>query len=42
MTGTLKSLNEGETKRAIEAFVATATTPGDGYIELADRIAVRQ
>lgn len=40
MTGGLKSWTEGHAKSSIEAFLATASTPGDGFIELADRIAV--
>lgn len=40
MTVALKSWNEGAAKSSIEAFVATASTPGDGFIELDDRIAV--
>ncbi|MDN5765141.1 MAG: haloacid dehalogenase-like hydrolase [Humibacillus sp.] len=40
MTDTLASWNDGEARRAILSFVERATSPGDGYIETADRIAV--
>lgn len=36
----LPSWNDGERKKAIIDFVTRATTPGDGFIEPADRIAV--
>jgi phosphoglycolate phosphatase-like HAD superfamily hydrolase len=39
-TGALASWNEGEARNAILAFVEGASTPGDGYIDPADRIAV--
>jgi len=39
MTEVLASWNEGPAKRAIVDFVASATTPGAGFVEVADRIA---
>jgi hypothetical protein len=35
----LESWNEGKTRQAIVDFVAAATTPGSGFVEVADRIA---
>ncbi len=35
----LKSWNEGNVKQAIVDFVTSATTPGSGFVEVADRIA---
>ena len=40
MTDQLASWNDGEARRSIEAFVQAAVTPGDGFVEPADRIAV--
>jgi len=39
MTDLLASWNDGEARRAIEQFVETATAPGPGFIDPADRIA---
>jgi len=35
----LQSWNDGAARRAIEGFVEAATTPGDGYLEPAERVA---
>lgn len=40
MTDHLRSWNDGEARRSVEAFVRRAVEPGDGLIEPADRIAV--
>jgi phosphoglycolate phosphatase-like HAD superfamily hydrolase len=40
VAGQLASWNDGDARRSIEAFVQAAGTPGDGFIEPADRIAV--
>jgi len=37
--GPLASWKDGSAKRAIVNFVNTVTTPGDGFVEVADRIA---
>jgi hypothetical protein len=35
----LASWNEGQAKEAIVRFVNSATTPGPGFVEVADRVA---
>lgn len=39
MTDVLASWNEGQAKKAIIDFVASATQPGPGFVEPTDRIA---
>jgi hypothetical protein len=39
VTDVLASWNEGAAKKAIVDFVTSATTPGPGFVEVADRVA---
>jgi len=39
VTDVLASWNEGAAKKAIVDFITSATTPGAGFVEGADRIA---
>jgi hypothetical protein len=39
VTDVLASWNEGTAKKAIIDFVTSATQPGPGFVEVADRVA---